>query len=335
MEPERTATGSLRYYTGNSAILFPIRLNGERLKLRCYTRTIERDLKRLYGRRLYERELLLFTEQGGEWVDVVVEEWIEGESLELCIERAARAGDKRGLMALSEGFDELVAGLLAEEWAHGDLKSENVVVSPSGEQHLIDFDACYLPDEGPGEAPERGTPAYQHPMRGVLHDKWIDHYPAALISAQLRALALDPTLYDRFGGGDGLLFHPEELFEERNPRFHYRRAAALGSCEAYDAVCELLATQGSARHYRLARLLQYESHRLPGVEELLAFHYPEEPLVEAEVWYDRHLAGYTNPSGAHSPLLFDEAFEFLNDRARVRIGGYWHEIDRSLRIQKP
>lgn len=334
MEPERKADGSLRYFTGNSAILFPIRLNGERLKLRCYTRTVERNLKRLYGPRLYEKELLLFTEKGGEWVDVVVEKWIEGENLEASIERAAQAGNQEKLMALSEGFDQLAARLLAEEWAHGDLKPENVVVSPTGEQQLIDFDATFLPDEGLSEPPERGTPAYRHPMRDLMHDKWIDHYPAALISSQLRALALDPTLYKRFGGGDAQLFHPEELFEERNPRFRYRRARSIEQCEAYAAVCNLLSAHCEARHYRLARLLQYESHRLPDVEELIAFRYPDNPIPKAEVYYDRNLAGFT-ASSWRSPLLFDEAFEFQGERATVRIGDHWHEIDRTLRIRKP
>lgn len=332
--PERTAEGSIRHFSGNSAILFPIRLGGRRLRLRCYTRTPGRDLRRLYGERLYEQELLLFNGEGAQWVDVVVEEWIEGMTLEECIAKAAKAGDCEALKALSEGFEQLAAGLLAAPWAHGDLKPENIIVTPSGEEQLIDFDACYLPDEGLHEAPERGTPAYQHPSRGAIHDRWIDHYPIALISVQLRALALDPSLYARFYQGDGLLLHPERLFEEPTARFNYRRPKPIALCEGYRELCELFSLRGEARYYRLARLLQYESHRLPDVEELISFRHPDNPIPDTEVYYDRNLAGFATASW-RSPLLFDEAFEFQGERATVRIGDHWHEIDRTLRTRKP
>lgn len=42
-------------------------------------------------------------------------------------------------------------------------------------------------------------------------DERIDDYPAALIATALHALRLDPTLYDRFGTRDGLLFTPRTI----------------------------------------------------------------------------------------------------------------------------
>lgn len=39
----------------------------------------------------------------------------------------------------------MAAALTADDWAHGDLKPENIVADNRGRLHLIDFDAMFLP----------------------------------------------------------------------------------------------------------------------------------------------------------------------------------------------
>ncbi|UKI39907.1 MAG: hypothetical protein L6V35_04035 [Alistipes putredinis] len=89
----------------------------------------------------------------------------------------------------------MCARLLKEEWAHGDLKPDNIIITPSGHGRLIDYDAAYVPDSGFDSTPEIGTPAYQHPLRDTgMYDKHIDDYPSALLSANLHLIALAPHL---------------------------------------------------------------------------------------------------------------------------------------------
>lgn len=320
----RHADGHPIYHIGNSAILFKIQLHGRTLRLRCYTQRPARNLSLLYGESLLERELYLYQGAIGEWVDVVVEEWIEGENLEQVMVRAAKAEERHTLHHLSAQFEQLASELLQAPWAHGDLKPENIVVGREGELQLIDFDGCYLPEEPLKLAPELGTPAWQHPTRGNHYDAWLDHYPATLMAVQLRALALDPTLIRRFPRSEGILFHPEEVTPQR------RNEGPL--CEAYRAVCTLFASQGDAVHYRLARLLLHPDHRLPDCEELLGFRHPLRKVDGLEIFFDRRLAGFKAADGYRTPLLYDEAFDFREGWALIRLGEYRHYIDRTLRV---
>lgn len=313
------------FQVGNRAILFKIRRYGRTMRLRCFTQPPQRDLRRLYGEALLSEELYLYSTHGGEWVDLVLEPWIEGEELEQEVRRAASRGDRTALLRLSEGFERLAFELLSAPWAHGDLKPKNILVDPQGELHLIDFDGCYLPDEGLAECPEVGTPAYQHPMRGVNYDGWIDHYPAALIAVQLRALALDPTLLARAPQCDGLFLAADELFARP------RGGAPTSSHLLLEEVKGLFAAQGDAPHYRLASLLRATDYRLPDVAELLAFRPPLRPDATLESYFDRSLAGFRGEQ-ITTPLLYDEAFDFSSGWAAVRLGSRWHYLDRRLQV---
>lgn len=142
-----------------------------------------RHLREIYGERLLERELFLYDSVGpaasGEWVDVVLDEWIEGETLREAVRRAAGAGDRMRLAGLSAAFDTLAAAMVSDRTAHGDLKPENLIVDPAGALHPIDFDAAFLPAFAGEQSPELGTAAYQHPARTAADfDASLDDYPA-------------------------------------------------------------------------------------------------------------------------------------------------------------
>ena len=100
----RDAAGRPEYAVGNSAAVFRIRHAGRIRSLRCFLRPM-RHLREIYGERLLERELFLYDSVGpaasGEWVDVVLDEWIEGETLREAVRRAAGAGDRMRLAGLS------------------------------------------------------------------------------------------------------------------------------------------------------------------------------------------------------------------------------------------
>lgn len=215
-----------------------------------------RHLAEIYGEKLLPQELFIYTSPaGGVWVDVVLSDWIEGVTLHEAVAAAAEAGDTARLRRFAAAFDRMAAALTADDWAHGDLKPENIVADNRGRLHLIDFDAMFLPAFAGRHSPELGTAAFQHPARTVRDfDASLDDYPAALISTALHALALDPTLYARYSEADGLLFTPQKIGTDA-------------------ALCEVLALferRGLAAQYRIARLLRSPSLRLPGLPQLLA-----------------------------------------------------------------
>lgn len=251
----RDGKGRICYSAGNSAVVFRIRCEGRVRSLRCYMHH-PRHLAEIYGEKLLPQELFIYTSPaGGVWVDVVLSDWIEGVTLHEAVAAAAEAGDTARLRRFAAAFDHMTAALTADDWAHGDLKPENIVADNRGRLHLIDFDAMFLPAFAGRHSPELGTAAFQHPARTVRDfDASLDDYPAALISTALHALALDPTLYARYSDADGLLFTPQKIGTDA-------------------ALCEVLALferRGLAAQYRIARLLRSPSLRLPGLPQLLA-----------------------------------------------------------------
>ena len=257
----RDEQGHMCYTAGNSAVVFRIRHKGRIRSLRCYTRP-GRHLREIYGDRFLPRELFLYTSpESGVWVDVVLGEWIEGQTLHEAVAEAAPAGDTARLRRLAAAFDRMAAALTSDYWAHGDLKPENIVVDENGRMHLIDFDAVFLPAFAGEPSPELGTAAFQHPARTARDfDAALDDYPAALISTALHALALDPTLYARCHYADGLLFSPQQIHTD---------AALREVLALFERTCR-------AVQYRIARLLYAPTPRLFGLANLLAWAVREE-----------------------------------------------------------
>lgn len=316
--PCRDAAGKLLFSAGNSAVVFRILHRGRLRSLRCYLRQM-RHLREIYGERLLARELYLFTSpDSGEWVDVVLGDWIEGVTLQQAIVEAAQTRDRERMAALSESFDRLAAEMVADEWAHGDLKPENIIVAPDGTLHLIDLDATFLPAFAGEPSPELGTAAYQHPARTAADfDASLDDFPAALIATALHVLRLDPALYDRYREADGLLFTPGNIRSDPALR------EALACFEAH----------GSAAWYRIAQAMCAHTLRLFGLAELLRYAVSSHKARadEPELFVSGGRWGYRTEELVVIPPLYDSGFEFSEGLAAVRLGRTWHYIDTAGR----
>ncbi len=318
--PVRDREGRMVYSVGNSAIVFKIWRDQRAMMLKCYIRKRD-NLKEIYGERLLERELFIYTDgDRGEWVDVVMDSWIEGQTLHQAIIGAVEARDRDALLSLASGFDKLALSLLAQEWAHGDLKPDNIIVDMADEFHLIDLDAQFLPSMAGRCSPELGTKAYQHPLRGEWDfDAFIDDFPVALISTALHALSLDPSLGEQFDCGDGLLFCPDNLKYDKA----LQRAISLFE-QAGDALRLRITEQLLSPTLRLWRLRGYmgcgvEVDSLSEVEEVELF-------VDAGYW------GYKREDRVVIPPLYDCGFEFSCGLAAVKVGRLWHYIDLGGRV---
>ena len=337
----RDETGRPEFHVGNSAAVFRIRREGRIRTLRCYLRP-QRHLREIYGDRLLEKELYLYTSpESGVWVDVVLGEWIEGMNLHEAIAEAAVLRDTERLARLAAAFDRLAAGMVADDRAHGDLKPENILVDAAGHLHPIDLDAMYLPQFAGETSPELGTAAYQHPARTPADfNERLDDYPAALISTALHALAVDPTLWDRYGNPDMLLYDPRKIAAD----------AAL-----QETFC-LFERAGMAGPYRIAQLLQAPGLQLLGLPELLAEAVresaespadsdPEEEVPDRkrtggtpdpevpELFAENGRWGYRTARRVVVPPLYDNGFDFSEGLAAVLLGRTWHFIDPEGRVR--
>ncbi|MEG0789239.1 MAG: WG repeat-containing protein [Alistipes sp.] len=318
----RDAAGRIMYSTGNSAVVFKIHsVSGDKM-LKCYTRP-PRYLAEIYGDRLLRDELFLFTGSvEGRWVDVVMDEWVEGETLHEAIVKASATGNTVRLTQLATAFDTLAMELLSDERAHGDLKPENIIVTVDGTLRLIDFDARYLPIFAGEQSTELGTAAFQHPARTAMDfDASLDDYPIALISTALHALSLDPTLQDRHKESDGLLFDPQQI--------HTSKALA--------EVLTLFEKQGLALRYRIAQLLYAPIIRLFGLKELIGYglHKASASPAETEMpelFVESGRWGFRTTEHIVIPPIYDCGFDFSDSLAAVRIAQTWHYIDLAGRV---
>ena len=243
---------------GNVGVVFKVRIEGKLFALKCYTKPNPR-LKTIYSHydttgilpqtQWLEKELYLCHNGGGEWHDVGLCEWMEGKTLQEVIERTIIERDRNKFKELYNEFIRLSSSLLHAEWAHGDLKPDNIIITPHGSMRLIDIDAIFLPSIPYTHTNEVGTPYYQHPFRdNNTYDCHIDDYPIALIATTLAALNLDLDLSHRAGHDIGNLIIPSQAVEG-------------DSCELAE-IEELFARHGKGAELQVARLLRPNDYEL-------------------------------------------------------------------------
>lgn len=318
IEPLCDEAGRLVYSVGNSAVVFKVRYEGRLCKLRCYIRP-KHSLRAIYRERFFGAELRIFDYMGkSEWADVVLEDWCDGETLQHHIEHAV--GDSAEMLRLAKLFERFALWLLGENWAHGDLKPDNMVITTEGELRLIDFDAIVSPRLEGLACEELGALKYQHPQRGLMQCKAIDDYPIALIATALHAMAADVTLVERYSIQDMILVDPQD--------------AVAGRDVALEEIERLFAHRGDAVHYRMARLLRSQSVALPELGELLSYSIAEPLENDSPLELDCKAGhwGYRTGSQWIVPPLYDEGFEFSEGVAAVRLCDVWHFIDLRGRV---
>ncbi len=155
--------------------------------------------------RYLENELFVDSPQcDREEFPVVVMEWVEGETLDAYLKR--HLNDKYELEMLSYRFNRMSAWLLAQPFAHGDLKPDNILVRRDGSLVLVDYDGMFVPSMKGEKARELGSPDYRHPLRtDADFNEHIDDFSIAVIALSLKAIALNPQLKTTPASGDSLL----------------------------------------------------------------------------------------------------------------------------------
>ena len=154
--------------------------------------------------RYLEKELFVDSKCEEEEFPVLQMDWIEGETMEAYI--TAHHADQYAMSTLCYRFCKMAAWLRLQPFAHGDIKPDNIMVRPDGTLTLVDYDGMFVPAMKGHKSPTIGTKDFSHPQRSVDDfDESIDDFALASIALSLKAISINPSLYDEYGAPDRLL----------------------------------------------------------------------------------------------------------------------------------
>ena len=228
LRPVLDSQGKPVMSSGNFAVVFKMRdeNDGKEYAVKCFLkdqkgrdesyRKIADELEVMSSNyilplRYLENELFVDSDQCDcEEFPVVVMEWVEGETLDSYLKRHLK--EKHELEMLSYHFNRMSAWLLAQPFAHGDLKPDNILVRKDGSLVLVDYDGMFVPLMKGEKAREIGTPGYRHPLRTDSDfNEHIDDFSIAVIAMSLKAIALNPDLKAENDKTDTLLLSEKDL----------------------------------------------------------------------------------------------------------------------------
>jgi formylglycine-generating enzyme required for sulfatase activity len=223
-EPVLKADGEPWFSSGNFAVVFQMkhRQTSKRLALKCFTRHQERrqESYRLISEALaahpsnyllayqyLDHEIWVSDHNGdGAEYPLVAMEWAEGMTLGDYVKLHCSEVNKDALQTLAHNFEVFCAWLIAQPFAHGDLKPDNIIVRENGSLALVDYDGMFVPTMQGQQAREFGSPIYRHPKRTLdTYDAHIDDFSLLVLLSELRLVAADPTLYNSSLSGESIV----------------------------------------------------------------------------------------------------------------------------------
>ena len=215
--------GLPRPRTGGFASVYRMQCGTRHWAVRCFLRDFSDQQNRyaaisdhLSRMRVPYTVGFTFLRQGirvrGQWYPILKMEWVQGEPLNNYIEK--HLASPNTLLSLASRWVQLVQTLQQAGLAHGDLQHGNVFVV-QGALRLIDYDGMYVPALSGQVSHEVGHRNYQHPLRTESDfGAYVDNFSAWVIYVAIVALAVDPRLWERFGGGDECLLFRRKDFEQ-------------------------------------------------------------------------------------------------------------------------
>jgi uncharacterized delta-60 repeat protein len=225
IKPVTDEQGEFIFSSGRTAVVFKVKdlQTGKFKALKCFTMLHENALGRnqAIGRFLqFVQSPYLVDYQFLEeeiWVDdafqpVVVMDWVEGNTLHFTLNSLCEERKNKEILRLALMFDQMALWWLAQNFAHGDLKADNLIITPNNQLVAVDYEGFYVPALQGEQATELGTEDYQHPERSAgFFCKDLDHVSILIISSALHALSIKPELWEPYNHGENLLLTWEDL----------------------------------------------------------------------------------------------------------------------------
>lgn len=146
---------------------------------------------------------------------VLLMDWVDGVPLDKYIRK--NINDKTKLRSLADNFRQLARWLLNQQFAHGDLKPDNILVKEDGSLVLVDYDGMFVPAMQGQKARELGSPDFRNPSRTENDFNMnIDIFPIVSILLSLEMIATKSNYLERFGKEDRLLFSQNDYLNLRD-----------------------------------------------------------------------------------------------------------------------
>jgi len=212
--------------SGGFALTYTISSGPKKFAVRCFHReskALERRYvaisKRITGLNSPYFLDFQFQPQGikvdGVGYPIVKMAWAKGETLGEFLE--ANRSNASALSKLSDAIFSLAAFLEKEQIAHGDLQTGNLMVSAGGAVvQLIDYDGMYVDEIKDIGSSELGHVNFQHPQRKSTNPfkPTIDRFSLISLTVALKALRLDPTLWNKTKSEvDAILFRANDFVD--------------------------------------------------------------------------------------------------------------------------
>jgi eukaryotic-like serine/threonine-protein kinase len=221
-------------FFGNSSVVFKI-TDGEKFyALKCYVtelfyrweylEKVQQQIKSIQADwivpfEIHKNEIAIESDTGKpETCNVILMPWVEGNRLtDLVKEYTSKNSLHDKLKELTLAIKDLANKQVGQPFSHGDISTDNIIVTPSGEMVLLDHDSCFFENCRKMAGQGGWSLAYQHPSRYPGQaDLQADHFSFLTLAISLRAIELNPGLYQQFNSSKGLLFTIDDY---KNPEY--------------------------------------------------------------------------------------------------------------------
>ena len=128
---------------------------------------------------------------------VLFMDWVEGDTMTMYVTKHYK--DKQLMSKLCENFLSMASWLRIQNFAHGDITPDNIIVKTDGSLALVDYDCMYVPAMNGQKSPNLGTSSFRHPRRTIDDfDRTIDVFALSSIAVSLKAIALKPSIFEDY-----------------------------------------------------------------------------------------------------------------------------------------
>ena len=176
-------------------------------KISKYLETVKTQKKYFYTYEYIDNAMRI----GGEIVDVILMDWISGQTLYKFIESNLDKPDN--LLKVADNCMELFKWMRANKISHGDLQHGNIIVDSKFNVHLCDYDSVCVPGTEGMNIVTPGLTGYQHPLRFTEKNQKAsfsdDFFSEVVIYAGLLTLASNPNLWNHEDSNDPYLLLSE------------------------------------------------------------------------------------------------------------------------------
>lgn len=338
------------YSSGNFGVVFKVS-DGDSVKaLKCFTRDqhgrgvayhalskyfVDLPLHMLSFDYL-EDEISVFHDDGTLLrYPLLLMDWAEGNTLEFELHRAAILNDHDRLSVLSRIFEKFAVWLLSKDFAHGDLKPENLIIGPNDELIMVDYDGIFLPSMEGEFQREVGTAGFQHPLRSAMKMcKSIDDYSIAILVTMLRVVAQEPASYFRYGQGGSAMFDPVLIMKGKDLCFNSLKNSKLEKCEI--AQCLLSNTPQISNLSKIITDLEVvQDFALDADNESVAQEYCDSNSILRRFKLNNKFGFVGLDGNVVIDAKYDQVRQFVGGFAAVCISRRWGVIDVEGKIIAP